>query len=55
MTAVVQQTRLNWLLPASGFLAVVALLLVIAIGVSVGELSIPPAKACSMPLPIKLA
>ena len=35
MTAVVQQTRLNWLLPASGFLAVVALLLVIAIGVSV--------------------
>ena len=41
MTAVVQQTRLNWLLPASGFLAVVALLLVIAIGVSVGELSIP--------------
>jgi iron complex transport system permease protein len=29
------------LLPASGFLAVVALLLVIAIGVSVGELSIP--------------
>ncbi|AXF63529.1 MULTISPECIES: iron ABC transporter permease [unclassified Leclercia] len=41
MTAVVQQTRLNWLLPASGFLAVVALLLVIAFGVSVGELSIP--------------
>ncbi len=41
MTAVVQQTRLNWLLPASVFLAVVALLLVIAIGVSVGELSIP--------------
>ncbi len=41
MTAVVQQTRLNWLLPASGFLAIVALLLVIAIGVSVGELSIP--------------
>ncbi len=41
MTAVVQQTRLNWLLPASGFLAVVTLLLVIAIGVSVGELSIP--------------
>ncbi len=41
MTVVVQQTRLNWLLPASGFLAVVALLLVIAIGVSVGELSIP--------------
>ena len=41
MTAVVQQTRLNWLLPASGFLAVVALLLVIAIGISVGELSIP--------------
>lgn len=41
MTAVVQQTRLNWLLPASGFLAVVALLLVIAFGISVGELSIP--------------
>lgn len=41
MTAVVQQTRHNWLLPASGFLAIVALLLVIAIGVSVGELSIP--------------
>ncbi|AUU86725.1 FecCD family ABC transporter permease [Leclercia sp. LSNIH1] len=41
MTAVVQQTRLSWLLPASGFLAVVALLLVIAFGVSVGELSIP--------------
>ncbi|WP_333854530.1 FecCD family ABC transporter permease [Leclercia sp.] len=41
MTAVVQQTRLSWLLPASGFLAIVALLLVIAIGVSVGELSIP--------------
>jgi len=41
MTAVVQQTRLNWLRPASGLLSVVALLLVIAIGVSVGELSIP--------------
>lgn len=41
MTAVVQQTRHHWLLPASGFLAIVALLLVIAIGVSVGELSIP--------------
>ena len=41
MTAVVQQTRHNWLLPASGFLAIVALLLVIAISVSVGELSIP--------------
>ncbi|WP_285128458.1 FecCD family ABC transporter permease [Leclercia adecarboxylata] len=41
MTAVVQQTRHSWLLPASGFLAIVALLLVIAIGVSVGELSIP--------------
>ncbi|HCN96175.1 MAG TPA: ABC transporter permease [Leclercia sp.] len=41
MTAVVQQTRHNWLLPASGFMAIVALLLVIAIGVSVGELSIP--------------
>ncbi|URN98436.1 iron ABC transporter permease [Leclercia adecarboxylata] len=41
MTAVVQQTRQSWLLPASGFLAVVALLLVIAFGVSVGELSIP--------------
>ncbi|WP_039029966.1 FecCD family ABC transporter permease [Leclercia adecarboxylata] len=41
MTAVVQQTRLNWLRPASGFLAIVALLLVIAFGVSVGELAIP--------------
>lgn len=41
MTAVVQQTRHSWLLPASGFLAIVALVLVIAIGVSVGELSIP--------------
>ncbi|WP_312997174.1 iron ABC transporter permease [Leclercia sp.] len=41
MSAVVQQTRHNWLLPASGFMAIVALLLVIAIGVSVGELSIP--------------
>lgn len=41
MTAVVQQTRQSWLLPASVFLAVVALLLVIAFGVSVGELSIP--------------
>ncbi len=41
MTAVVQQTRQGWLLPASGLLAVVALLLVIAFGVSVGELSIP--------------
>ncbi|TLU65586.1 iron ABC transporter permease [Enterobacter sp. MF024] len=41
MTAVVQQTRLNWLRPASGLLAVVALLLVIAFGVSVGELAIP--------------
>lgn len=41
MTAVVHQTRLSWLLPASGLLAIVALLLVIAIGVSVGELSIP--------------
>lgn len=41
MSAVVQQTRHHWLLPASGFMAIVALLLVIAIGVSVGELSIP--------------
>ena len=41
MSAVVQQTRHNWLLPASGFMAIVTLLLVIAIGVSVGELSIP--------------
>lgn len=41
MSAVVQQTRHNWLLPASGFMVIVALLLVIAIGVSVGELSIP--------------
>ncbi|MEB6380188.1 iron ABC transporter permease [Leclercia adecarboxylata] len=41
MTAVIQQTRQSWLLPASGCLAVVALLLVIAFGVSVGELSIP--------------
>lgn len=41
MTAVVQRAQQSWLLPASGFLAVVALLLVIAFGVSVGELSIP--------------
>ena len=41
MTAVVQQTRMNWLLPASGLLSIVMLLLVIAFGVSVGELSIP--------------
>ncbi|MEG1211252.1 MAG: iron ABC transporter permease [Leclercia sp.] len=41
MTAVVHPTRRGWLVPTAGLLAVVALLLVIAIGVSVGELSIP--------------
>ncbi|MCU6668485.1 iron ABC transporter permease [Enterobacteriaceae bacterium H4N4] len=41
MTAVVQPTRRGWFLPGAFALAVVLLLLVIATGVSVGELSIP--------------